>query len=250
MTGKRPGYYNKRNISANAVRLCKKLVDEAWSDPAFLKEEKIACGDDKKWVFAHQRGDKRVKGHCRKLNAPRPRAKKAKPDPREKELVALIRKRDATSNLSDYSALDKRVKALRADLRPKPQPKSQPKPQPAPSRPSIASKPFGADTGDTFVLDRIVRHVNKVHTGGPRDRVRDRRPLLGQRNPVHFCGPRLRQPGPFQTSSRSLLFLFSSSARERVCASIYTPMWLIVVPPAARRSWLEPRLCLHNPRLH
>eukprot|EP01046_Picozoa_sp_COSAG06_P080199 COSAG06_NODE_27526_length_591_cov_1.217480_2_plen_110_part_01 len=30
MTGKRPGYYNKRNISANAVRLCKKLVDEAW----------------------------------------------------------------------------------------------------------------------------------------------------------------------------------------------------------------------------
>ena len=51
-----------------------------------MKEEKIACGEDTRWVFAHERGGKRVKGHCRKLNAPRPRAKK---DPREKELAAL-----------------------------------------------------------------------------------------------------------------------------------------------------------------
>ena len=122
MTGKRPGYYNKRNISASAVRLCKELVDDAWSDPAFLKEEKLACGDDKKWVFAHQRGDKRVKGHCRKVDAPRPRAKKAKPDPRQKELAALIRKRDKTSNLSEYSSLDKQVKALRAQMVPKREP--------------------------------------------------------------------------------------------------------------------------------
>ena len=118
MTGKRPGYYNKRNISASAVRLCKELVDDAWSDPAFLKEEKLACGEDKKWVFAHQRGDKRVKGHCRKVDAPRPRAKKAKPDPRQKELAALIRKRDKTGNLSEYSSLDKQVKALRAQMVP------------------------------------------------------------------------------------------------------------------------------------
>ena len=122
MTGKRPGYYNKRNISANAVRLCKDLVDEAWSDPAFLKEEKLACGDDKKWVFAHQRGDKRVKGHCRKVDAPRPRAKKAKADPRERELAALIRTRDGTSNLSEYTALNTQIKALRAQMVPKREP--------------------------------------------------------------------------------------------------------------------------------
>ena len=72
MAAKRPSYYTKRNIGPSALSLCKEIVDEAWSDPAFLKEEKIACGDDKKWVFAHQRGDKRVKGHCRKVNAPRP----------------------------------------------------------------------------------------------------------------------------------------------------------------------------------
>jgi hypothetical protein len=163
MTGKRPGYYNKRNISANAVRLCKQIVDEAWTDPAFLKEEKIACGDDKKWVFAHQRGDKRVKGHCRKVDAPRPRAKKPKADPREKELAALIRKRDGTSNMSEYNALDKQIKALRAELKPKAQ--SKPKPKPSPSPPRVASKPFGVDTGDTFgVLDRL---AGEDFTGDP-----------------------------------------------------------------------------------
>ena len=43
---------------------------------------------------------------------------KAKPDPRQKELAALIRKRDKTSNLSEYSSLDKQVKALRAQMVP------------------------------------------------------------------------------------------------------------------------------------
>ena len=32
MTGKRPGYYNKRNISASAVRLCKDLTSGADTD--------------------------------------------------------------------------------------------------------------------------------------------------------------------------------------------------------------------------
>ena len=61
MAAKRPSYYTKRNIGPSALSLCKEIVDEAWSDPAFLKEEKVACGEDKQWVFAHQRGDKRVK---------------------------------------------------------------------------------------------------------------------------------------------------------------------------------------------
>ena len=127
-----------------------------------MKEEKMACGDDKKWVFAHQRGDKRVKGHCRKVDAPRPRAKKAKADPRENELAALIRKRDNASNLSEYNALDKQVKALRAELKPKAQ--SKPKPQSAPP-PQVASKPFGVDTGDPFnVLDGI---AGEDFTGNP-----------------------------------------------------------------------------------
>ena len=161
MTGKRPGYYNKRNISASAVRLCKELVDDAWSDPAFLKEEKLACGDDKKWVFAHQRGDKRVKGHCRKVDAPRPRAKKAKPDPRQKELAALIRKRDKTSNLSEYSSLDKQVKALRAQMVPKREPVltepddisqfdfSVVRPNNQPRRPPPTSRPVAVSTRRT-----------------------------------------------------------------------------------------------------
>eukprot|EP01043_Picozoa_sp_COSAG02_P049947 COSAG02_NODE_5073_length_4666_cov_2.625137_7_plen_94_part_00 len=56
MAGKRLGYNNKRNISAPMqIRLCKKLVDETWPDPAFLKEHQLVCGDDKRWVFAHQR---------------------------------------------------------------------------------------------------------------------------------------------------------------------------------------------------
>ena len=161
MTGKRPGYYNKRNISANAVRLCKDLVDEAWSDPAFLKEEKLACGDDKKWVFAHQRGDKRVKGHCRKVDAPRPRAKKAKPDPRQKELAALIRKRDKTSNLSEYTALNTQIKALRAQMVPKREPVltepddisqfdfSVVRPNNQPRRPPPTSRPVAVSTRRT-----------------------------------------------------------------------------------------------------
>jgi len=44
-------------------------------------------------------------------HARRPRAKKAKPDPREKQLAALIRKRD-NSNLSEYNVLDKRIEAV------------------------------------------------------------------------------------------------------------------------------------------
>ena len=179
MTGKRPGYYNKRNISASAVRLCKELVDDAWSDPAFLKEEKLACGDDKKWVFAHQRGDKRVKGHCRKVDAPRPRAKKAKADPREKELAALIRKRDKTGNLSEYSSLDKQVKALRAQLVPKREPVltepddisqfdfSVVRPNNQPRRPPPTSRPVAVSTRrtPTVITSSMQTYIDSLPRG-------------------------------------------------------------------------------------
>ena len=180
MTGKRPGYYNKRNISASAVRLCKELVDDAWSDPAFLKEEKLACGEDKKWVFAHQRGDKRVKGHCRKVDAPRPRAKKAKADPREKELAALIRKRDKTSNLSEYSSLDKQVKALRAQMVPKREPVltepddisqfdfSVVRPNNQPRRPPPTSRPVAVSTRrtPTVITASMQTYIDSLPRGG------------------------------------------------------------------------------------
>ena len=182
MTGKRPGYYNKRNISASAVRLCKELVDDAWSDPAFLKEEKLACGEDKKWVFAHQRGDKRVKGHCRKVDAPRPRAKKAKADPREKELAALIRKRDKTSNLSEYSSLDKQVKALRAQMVPKREPVltepddisqfdfSVVRPNNQPRRPPPTSRPVAVSTRrtPTVITSSMQTYIDSLPRGEQR----------------------------------------------------------------------------------
>ena len=55
---------------------------------------------------------------------------------------------------------------------------------------------------------------------------------------------------PARTARATAAIFLFSSARERVCASIYTPMWLIVVPLVAQRSWLKPRLCFRNPRLH
>eukprot|EP01046_Picozoa_sp_COSAG06_P000289 COSAG06_NODE_8_length_37897_cov_42.611884_8_plen_104_part_00 len=49
----------------------------------------------------------RVKAHCRNLHAPRPRAKKSKKaNPRQKQLNALIRKRDATQNCAKYNELN------------------------------------------------------------------------------------------------------------------------------------------------
>ena len=92
----RPSYFTKKNVGEATVRLCKDIIDEAWSNPAFLKEQKLVCGNDKQWVFAHKRGNKTVAGHRRNVAAPRPRTKKTKlpVDPREKELATLIRRRD------------------------------------------------------------------------------------------------------------------------------------------------------------
>eukprot|EP01044_Picomonas_judraskeda_P001207 COSAG03_NODE_67_length_15062_cov_86.408781_3_plen_122_part_00 len=57
------------------MALCADMVKEAWNDPAFLKEQKRVCGDDREYVFPYKRKGKTVKGHCRKLDAPRPRKK-------------------------------------------------------------------------------------------------------------------------------------------------------------------------------
>jgi hypothetical protein len=122
MAGKRPSYYSEKTVGRAGMNLCKDVVDEAWNDPAFLAEQKRVCGDNKEYVFAHTRKNGvRVKGHCRNLHAPRPRAKKSnKADPRQKQLNALIRKRDATQNLTKYSELARQIKALRAEMGPKP----------------------------------------------------------------------------------------------------------------------------------
>jgi hypothetical protein len=122
MAGKRPSYYTEKTVGRAGMSLCKDVVDEAWNDPAFLAEQKRVCGENKEYVFAHTRKNGvRVKGHCRNLHAPRPRAKKSnKADPRQKQLNALIRKRDATQNLTKYSELARQIKALRAEMGPKP----------------------------------------------------------------------------------------------------------------------------------
>jgi hypothetical protein len=121
MAGKRPSYYSERTVGRAGMSLCKDVVDEAWNDPAFLAEQKRVCGDNKEYVFAHTRKNGvRVKGHCRNLHAPRPRAKKPKADPRQKQLNALIRKRDATQNYAKYNELNGQIKALRAEMKPQP----------------------------------------------------------------------------------------------------------------------------------
>ena len=48
-------------------------------------EQRRICGDDKEYVFPYKRKSGTVKGHCRNLHAPRPRARKPKAYPREKQ---------------------------------------------------------------------------------------------------------------------------------------------------------------------
>jgi hypothetical protein len=119
MAGKRPSWYTEKTVGRAGMSICKGVVDEAWSDPAFLAEQERVCGDSREYVFPHTRKNGvRVKGHCRNLHAPRPRAKKPKADPRQKQLNALIRKRDATQNLAKYNEMSRQIKALRAEMKP------------------------------------------------------------------------------------------------------------------------------------
>ena len=94
--GKRPYFYKEKTVGRVGVDLCAKAVEDAWKDPAFLEEQRRICGDDKEYVFPYKRKSGTVKGHCRNLHAPHPRARKAKPDPRLKQLDKPIAKRDKT----------------------------------------------------------------------------------------------------------------------------------------------------------
>ena len=84
--GKRPYFYKEKNVRRVGVDLCAKAVEDSWKDPEFLTEQRRICGDDKEYVFPYTRKTGKVKGHCRKLHAPRPNARKVKADPRIKQL--------------------------------------------------------------------------------------------------------------------------------------------------------------------
>ena len=136
--GKRPSFYTKKNVGRGGVSLCKDVVDEAWSDPEFIAEQKRVCGEEKEYVFPYTRKDgRRVRGHCRNLHAPRPRARKAKSavDPRQKQLDALIRKRDAAGDMVMYQRLNAEIRELRAAMAPaSPAPRSAPASKPSAPR--------------------------------------------------------------------------------------------------------------------
>jgi hypothetical protein len=51
MAGKRPSYYTEKRIGRAGMSICKSTVDEAWSDPAFLTEQKRVCGENWNMCF-------------------------------------------------------------------------------------------------------------------------------------------------------------------------------------------------------
>jgi hypothetical protein len=121
-TGKRPWAFSKRKVGLAANTLCQPGVREAWDDPAHIAEERRVCGD-RNWVYGYKRGDKRVKAHCRKLSGPQKQSMEvamAKQTVRkkERELAALIRKRNNTNSMSTIAKLEKQIKALRTELKP------------------------------------------------------------------------------------------------------------------------------------
>jgi hypothetical protein len=66
-TGKRPWFYTDKNVGRSGVALCKPGVEEVFQSKEFLKEQELACGKTKEWVYPYQRGKHKVKGHCREL---------------------------------------------------------------------------------------------------------------------------------------------------------------------------------------
>ena len=86
-----------------------------------------------------QRKSGTVKGHCRNLHAPRPRARKAKVDPRVKELEKLIRQRDSTNDMGKVAELSAEIRALRSELQPTPTPPTD-DPPPVPDEPTGEAK--------------------------------------------------------------------------------------------------------------
>jgi hypothetical protein len=63
------------------------------------------CGD-RNWVYVYKRGDKRVKAHCRKLSGPQKQSmevamQKQVVKKKQRELAALVRRRDGSSERGD-----------------------------------------------------------------------------------------------------------------------------------------------------
>jgi hypothetical protein len=125
--GKRPWAFSVRKVGEAANSLCEPVVRDAWEDPAHRAEERRLCGD-RNWVYPYQRGSKRVRGHCRKLSGPQKQsmevaAAKVARRKQERSLEKLLRGRDAAVVGSKaYQRLDREVKALRAQLRPRREP--------------------------------------------------------------------------------------------------------------------------------
>ena len=69
-TGKRPWFFDKRRVGVAANSLCQPVVEEAFASDTFTKEQKLACGSDKQYVYPYKRGDKKVAAHCRELAGP------------------------------------------------------------------------------------------------------------------------------------------------------------------------------------
>ena len=69
-TGKRPWFYDKRRVGRAANALCGPVVEEAFSNEKFRKEQELACGKSKEYVYPYKRGAKRISGHCRELAGP------------------------------------------------------------------------------------------------------------------------------------------------------------------------------------
>ena len=89
--------------------MCQPGIKEAWDDPAHIAEEKRVCGD-RNWVYGCKRGDKRVKAHCRKLSGPQKQSmevamQKQVVKNKQRELAALVRRRDGSSNMSTVAKL-------------------------------------------------------------------------------------------------------------------------------------------------
>ena len=119
---KRPWAFSKRKVGRAAATLCQPGVKKAWENPAHIAEEKRVCGD-RNWVYPYKRVDKRVKGHCRKLSGPQKQSmeialQKQAIKKKQRQLAALIRKRDNTSSVASIAKLEKQMRALRDELKP------------------------------------------------------------------------------------------------------------------------------------
>ena len=125
--GKRPWAFSKRKVGRAANLLCEPVVQDAWTDPEHIAEERRLCGD-RNYVYPYTRKGKRVKGHCRKLSGPQAVSmevalERQRRKNMQRELNKLVRKRDnAAAGSTAYQRLNKQVNELKAQLKPQREP--------------------------------------------------------------------------------------------------------------------------------